>query len=69
MPQHQVSLKVANEIPIGNVDIVIAVRRETAKFGEMTVSKGGVDWRPRGARSVYSVTWAELAGLMEGRQE
>jgi hypothetical protein len=45
MAAHKVSMQVSHEIPIGNVDITLPVRKGTKLLGTLTISQGGVDWK------------------------
>ena len=38
--------------------IVFVVNDGEGKFGELTISKGGVRWRPRGKHQPHFMTWA-----------
>jgi hypothetical protein len=51
MAKHDVNLKIANDISIGNADIRISIWKDKDRFGTLTISKGGIDWRPRNAKS------------------
>jgi hypothetical protein len=62
----KVSLKVPSAIEVGNVDVEFEVRDGTNLMGTVAISRGGIDWRPKGkhrANSV-SVTWTQFAALM-----
>lgn len=41
------------------------VREKGALIGELTVSVGGVRWRPRQAQSAHFLDWAVFGALME----
>jgi hypothetical protein len=62
----KVSLKVPSAIEVGNVDVEFEVRDGANLMGTVAISRGGIDWRPKGkhrANSV-SVTWTQFADLM-----
>ncbi len=65
MAAHKVSMQVSHEIPIGNVDITLPVRKGTKLLGTLTISQGGVDWKKAHARRSISVNWTRFAELME----
>lgn len=70
MAKHVVSMKVAQEIPIGNKDVQIPVRVDDKPLGRLKISTGGVDWLPSpNSKTSYTLTWTRLAELMatEGR--
>ena len=66
MPVHKVSLQLAHEIPIGNVDIKLPVRSGNTLLGTLTISKGGVDWKKAHAHSSKSLTWKRFGEVMDG---
>jgi len=66
MPRHDVALKIAHEIPIGNVDVELPVKADGAPLGRLKISRGGIDWlRSPRSRTRYTLTWTELAEVME----
>jgi len=65
MAQHEVSLNISRPIPVGNVDLEIAVRRDGRAFGKVKISKGAIDWMPANkSKTAYYLDWAEFAKLM-----
>ena len=36
-------------------------------LGDLVVSKGGLDWRPRHQQSPYQASWAQFVKWMEGK--
>jgi hypothetical protein len=65
MPEHRV---VVSSPPreLGSADAVYEVFADGEKFGELRVSRGGVDWWPRGARtSAELLTWEQFAARLE----
>jgi len=67
MVDHDVALKIAHDLPVGNVDVEIVVRRGGKLLGTVTVSRGGIDWKPSRARSSYTLNWTQFADLMSGK--
>lgn len=66
MPKHEVGLKIEHEIPISNVDIELPIKMDGKPLGRIKISKGGIDWlRSPHSRTRYTVTWSELAEMME----
>jgi hypothetical protein len=50
--------------------IVFVVTDGEGKFGELTVSKGGVRWRPRGKHQPHFMTWAAFdRSMREARKD
>jgi hypothetical protein len=65
MPTHEVSLNISQAIPVGNVDIEIAVRRDGRACGKVKISKGAIDWMPANkSRTTYYLDWSEFAKIM-----
>jgi hypothetical protein len=65
MASHEVSLNISQPVPIGNVDIEIAVRRDGKAFGKVKISKGTIDWMPANkSKTAYYLDWAEFAKFM-----
>lgn len=68
MAKQEVALLIAHEIPIGNVDIELPIKIDGKPLGRVKISKGGIDWvRSPRSRTRYTLSWAELAGLMEAQ--
>ena len=65
MATHEVSLNISRAIPVGNVDIEVAVRRNGRAFGRVKISKGSIDWMPANkSKTAYYLDWSEFAKLM-----
>ncbi len=65
MATHDVSMKIAHALEIGNVDIELAVVVDGKRLGRLKVSKGGLDWLPANkAVNSKSLTWESFAALM-----
>jgi len=65
--EHAVVLNTKAEIPVGNVDYVFQVFSDSEKFGELHISRGGVDWWPRDAKIPHAISWEDFAKLWERR--
>ncbi|HEX3551515.1 MAG TPA: hypothetical protein VHT53_14110 [Candidatus Elarobacter sp.] len=64
MPEHRVVVtSPAREL--GPVDAVYEVFADGEKFGELRISRGGVDWWPARARRTEPLTWEQFAARME----
>ncbi len=64
MPEHRVIVR-APPRELGNSDVVYEVFADGEKFGELRISRGGVDWWPRDARRGELLTWEQFAVRME----
>lgn len=68
MPQHEVELKIAHAVQVGNVDLEIPVKRDGKPLGRLKISRGSVDWIPSPkAKAGYRLNWTDFADLMETR--
>jgi hypothetical protein len=69
MPQpggHEVTLTIPQEINILNTDLVLVVKKDGAKLGELRISRGSADWWPSGNRTNYHpVQWERFRDLLE----
>jgi hypothetical protein len=53
-------------MPVSTVDMVLTVTYGPGKLGELRISKGGVDWWPRGSHTKkISHRWGAFAKLLE----
>ena len=65
MPVHQIHMRQTVQL-VGRSDVVFEVFMDDTKRGELRLSKGGLDWWPRGAKTkVKSKTWTQLANFLE----
>jgi hypothetical protein len=63
--EHAVTLTTTAEIVLGNVDYVFKVYADNEKFGELHISRGGVDWWPRDAKIGHAITWEQFYAMWE----
>lgn len=63
-------MSIKHEIPINNTDVNISIKVGGKLLGRLQISSGTIDWKPRGKRSSYRLTWKEFGDLMvqSGRQ-
>jgi hypothetical protein len=66
MPEHRVVVS-APPRELGPVDAVYEVYADGEKFGELRISRGGVDWWPARARHTEPLTWEQFAARMDER--
>jgi len=65
MPRHEVKFSV-RERSIENRDVVFKVFSDEQRLGDLYISRGGVDWRPRSKQSAhYKFNWEKFAQLIE----
>jgi len=48
-----------------NNDYIFEIFSDATKLGELQMSRGGVDWWTRNAKTETSLTWEELAMLLD----
>ncbi len=64
MAKHDVTFTLP-ERPLGKADIDFGVNRDGEFLGTFKLSKGGVDWRPKGGKKPNPISWGRLAKLIE----
>jgi hypothetical protein len=66
VPKHDIKLKIEQEIPIQNTNVVFPVDIDGTKFGRLRISKGGVDWMDKGSQKKHHhLTWKRIAELIK----
>ena len=63
MPTHRVELGLP-ATDIQSSDVVISVWSDQELLGELRVSRGTIDWRPRHHQSVWSMEWERFDEVM-----
>ena len=57
------------DLQLGKVDLEFKVKEGTEVFGDLKVSKGGIEWRAKHKKkdggNTVKKTWAQLAKLLE----
>ncbi len=62
---HEVTLDIATKF-ILHKDVVIEVRKDKSLLGKLLVSKGNVEWMPKGnSVNKKRLSWAKFAELVE----
>ena len=67
MARHKVTLGIPG-FQLGRSDLTLKVAVDGRILGTLMVSKGSLDWRPRGARLTYSATWEDFDRWMQGEE-
>jgi hypothetical protein len=65
MADTTINMRIEHPIPVGNVDVEYEVRRGPDLLGTLSISKGGLDWRPKGARKPRKATWEQFQAWMK----
>lgn len=64
MPVHKVSIRQPAKQVMYN-DVAFIVQSDGVLLGELTVSKGSIDWRPANKRKARKISWEKFAAMME----
>jgi hypothetical protein len=65
MPTHSITVHPSRPLEVVNADLIVEVTSDDQKFGQLQISRGSIDWVPRGHSTSYRVTWERFAQLME----
>lgn len=66
MAKHKIRVHPSKPLEVIAADLVIEVERDGKKFGELWVSRGSIDWRPRNhTYASRSLTWEQFNKLMD----
>jgi len=63
MAKHEVNLTLHTKL-VQRKDVEIEIRKDDAKLGELLISQGSIDWKPRGAQHKLKLSWTQFAELM-----
>ena len=65
---HKISMQQPKD-NIVNKDVVFTVKKNGKKLGELRVSKGALEWKPRTSTYSNYMTWSDFAEIMENGGE
>lgn len=67
---HEVNLTLHTKL-VQRKDVEIEVRKDGDLLGDLLISQGTVDWRPKSAQKKYKMSWTKFAELMQkyGKRE
>jgi hypothetical protein len=68
VPEHDIEISIPTKAVL-NADVVFEVFSDQEKLGELRVSRGTLDWRPRNHRRIARLTWEQFDDLMRQRLE
>jgi len=60
VPEHELHVTQAPEFEIVNRDMVIEVSSDGQKLGQLQISRGGIDWRPRNDQIPCQLSWEQF---------
>jgi hypothetical protein len=68
MADHEVRVSTKNLL-IGGIDVHFAVKVDAKVLGTLSVSEGGLSWRPKHGRSGHElpISWTDFAEWAESR--
>jgi hypothetical protein len=61
MAEHKVQVSQLPEVEIVNKDLRVSVFSNDEKLGELTISRGGLGWYPRGPSDERHFSWEQFA--------
>ena len=64
MPEHKIEIHQPSKRVL-NSDVSFVVYSAGNRLGELSISRGSIDWRPANKRSVIKLSWERFAQLME----
>jgi hypothetical protein len=64
MPRHEIEVGLPAH-QVLNTDLVVVVKTDGKRLGELTLSRGTVDWRPAKHQYRVSMRWETFNTLME----
>lgn len=64
MPRHHIEISLPTK-PLKNVDTTISIWSSGEKLGELLISRGSLDWRPAGRKTVKRISWERLAEMLD----
>ena len=64
MPVHSLKLSLPST-EIANSDVIIDVHQDGSKHGTLKISKGGIDWHPKNAKSHISLNWTQFDKMIK----
>lgn len=64
MPEHRITVHPSRPLEVQAADLVVEVRSDEDKLGELWISRGSIDWRPRSGKHAYSLGWEQFDEVM-----
>lgn len=64
LPRHDIELSLPVKAII-NTDAQFAIYSDGEKLGELRISRGSLDWKPRGRRKAISIQWERFDRLVQ----
>jgi hypothetical protein len=64
MPVHKIEMSQPAKAVLHS-DITFDILSDGQKLGSMRISKGSIDWTPKGKHAAKSITWERFAAAMD----
>jgi hypothetical protein len=64
MATHSITVHPSRPLEVVNADLIVEVTSDDEKLGQLQVSRGAIDWVPRGHKSAISLSWERFDQLM-----
>ena len=64
MPRHRIEIQQPPKV-VMHSDVSFIVFSDDERLGELSISKGTIDWKPARRRQPISMSWEKFARLME----
>jgi hypothetical protein len=58
--EHKVHIGQLPEVEIVNKDLVVSIYSDDEKLGDLTISRGGIGWVPRGPSNERHFSWEQF---------
>lgn len=66
MAKHDIKFSIP-EKDLGKVDISFSIKEDEKVLGKLDISKGGIDWYAKNAKTPKRISWSKLAELLNER--
>lgn len=66
MATHKIAFKQSTR-DVLHSDMTFVVHRDGEKLGELKISKGTIDWKPKSKQRAVQWSWDKFATMMEGK--
>lgn len=65
MATHRITVHPSKPLAVDSADLVIEVTSGDLKLGELRISRGSIDWAPRGSAHPRRLEWEDFDQLMK----
>jgi hypothetical protein len=65
MATHSITVHPSRPLEVVNADLIVEVMSDEEKLGQLQISRGSIDWVPRGHQTALSVSWEQFDQLMK----